>query len=102
MKVFDCITFFEENFLTNLRFNILSEVVDYFVICESSYGHDGIKKELKFNKEDHPKFKNKIIHLVLDNFPDNSTRWQRQNYQRDYLLKGIEKADKNDLIIFYY
>ena len=35
-KIFDCITFFNENFITNLRFEILNEKVDYFVICESS------------------------------------------------------------------
>ncbi len=31
-KVFDCITFFNENFITNLRFEILDPVVDFFVI----------------------------------------------------------------------
>ena len=38
-KIFDCITFFRENFITNLRFEILNEVVDYFVVCESKYDH---------------------------------------------------------------
>ena len=32
-KIFDCITFFDENFLVNSRFEILKDVVDYFVIC---------------------------------------------------------------------
>jgi len=36
-KIFDCITFFNENFITNLRFEILNEAVDLFVICESKY-----------------------------------------------------------------
>ena len=35
-KIFDCITFFKENFITNIRFEILKNVVDYFVICESN------------------------------------------------------------------
>ena len=34
-KIYDCITFYDENFLTNLRFEILNDVVDYFVVCES-------------------------------------------------------------------
>ena len=32
-KIFDCITFFNENFMTNLRFEILKDVVDVFVVC---------------------------------------------------------------------
>ena len=45
-KIFDCITFFNENFITNIRFEILSDVVDYFVVCESIYDHRGQKKKL--------------------------------------------------------
>ena len=45
-KIFDCVTFFNENFITNLRFEILNEVVDYFVICEAQYNHRGKKKIL--------------------------------------------------------
>ena len=45
-KVFDCITFFRENLITNLRFEILNDVVDYFIICESLYDHRGKKKKL--------------------------------------------------------
>ena len=63
MKIFDCITFFRENFITNLRFEILKNCVDYFVICESNYDHRGNKKKLNFrlfNKN----FKNKVIYIV--------------------------------------
>ena len=48
MKIFDCVTFFEENRLMNLRFNILNNFVDYFIICESKYNHQGIKKKNQF------------------------------------------------------
>ena len=48
-KLFDCITFFRENFITNIRFEILYDYVDYFVICESVYDHNGNKKSLNFN-----------------------------------------------------
>ena len=48
-KIYDCITFFQENFITNLRFEILNEVVDYFVICESKYDHRGNKKRLNLS-----------------------------------------------------
>ena len=45
-RIFDCITFFDENLLTNARMEILNNVVDYFVICESKFDHKGNKKKL--------------------------------------------------------
>ena len=44
-KIFDCITFFDNNFMFNLRYNILKDFVDYFVICESKFNHKGKKKK---------------------------------------------------------
>ena len=44
-KIFDCITFYQENFLANFRFEVLDEIVDYFVVCESLYDHRGNKKK---------------------------------------------------------
>ena len=46
-KLFDCITFFRENFITNIRMEIIGNHVDFFVICESKYDHKG-KKKIKF------------------------------------------------------
>ena len=57
-KLFDCITFFRENFITNIRFEILYDYVDYFVICESVYDHNGNKKSLNF-KLDNKNFEKK-------------------------------------------
>ena len=37
MKVFDCTTFYNENMMLELRFNILDPYVDKFVITESKY-----------------------------------------------------------------
>ena len=45
-KVFDCITFFDENLIVNTRFEILDKVVDYFIVCESAFDHKGKKKKL--------------------------------------------------------
>ena len=47
-KILDCITFFDNNFMFDLRYNILKEYVDYFVICESIYDHRGRPKKKKF------------------------------------------------------
>ena len=100
MKIFDCITFFEENRLADLRFNILNDYVDYFVICESLFDHKGKKKKINFNINNYPKFKKKIIHIICPKFPKKINPWERQAYQRDYILKKIEMAKDNDLILF--
>ena len=34
-KIIDCITFYNENFIFELRYNVIKNFVDYFVVCES-------------------------------------------------------------------
>ena len=45
-KIFDCITFFDYNFMFDLRYNILKNYVDYFVICESKFDKFSNKNSL--------------------------------------------------------
>ena len=74
MKIFDCITFFRENFITNIRFEILKDCVDYFFICESMYDHKGNKKKLNF-KLFNKNLKNKVIYVVKnDKFSKLNTK----------------------------
>ena len=99
-KIFDCITFFRENRVANLRFEILSNVVDKFVVCESKYDHKGNKKKLNF-KLKNKKFLKKIKHLIHDRpFPLFTTGWEKQAIQREFIFKGLEEAKNDDLIMF--
>lgn len=100
-KIFDCITFFRENFISNIRFEILHSVVDHFVICESKYDHNGNRKELFF-KLKNKTFKNKIIYIILkEPFSKNlQNGWSRQAYQRDFILSKLNKPNLNDYIMF--
>ena len=50
-KLIDCITFFQENFIFKLRYKILKDVINEFIVCESIYDHRGIKKKLNFDKK---------------------------------------------------
>ena len=45
MKIFDCTTFFSEDMLMDLRFNILDEYVHKFIVVESVFSHSGEKKK---------------------------------------------------------
>tara|TARA_B100000700_G_scaffold34192_1_gene33020 strand:- start:59 stop:865 length:807 start_codon:yes stop_codon:yes gene_type:complete len=100
MKIFDCITYLNEDHLLNLRFNILNEYVDYFVVCEAKEDHRGREKKLNFSYEKFSRFKEKIIYLVVEKFENCKRTWDRQNYQRNYLINGISKANNDDLILF--
>ena len=66
MKIIDCITYFNEKTLVDLRFNILDKFIDKFVIAEAAYTHSGNKKKINFNINDYPKFKHKISHIIID------------------------------------
>jgi len=100
MKIYDCFIFFNENLLTEIRLNILNKHVDYFVICESYYDHRGNVKGYLFDLEKFKNFKEKIIYLKIEKFPEHLGIWERQDYQRNYLYKGLKNANKNDLIIY--
>ena len=71
MKIFDCTTYFNEPLIMDVRFNILDKYVDKFIIVESTYSHSGKKKEINFDINSYPKFKNKIQHIIIDKEPNN-------------------------------
>ena len=99
-RVFDCITFFDENFLVNLRFEILNNYVDYFVICESKYDHQGNEKKLNF-KLINKTFARKIRYIVIDEqFPNPKNGWDCEKFQREKLLSGLNDANDNDYIMY--
>ena len=98
-KIFDCITFFRENLITNLRFEILNNIVDYFVVCESLYDHRGNKKKINFKIKD-KKLKKKIIHIIVKKKFNTINPWKAQALQREYIFDGIKNADDDDYIMF--
>ena len=73
MKIYDCFCFFNELDLLELRLNILDPYVDYFVLSESSVTHTGIHKPYYYeeNKERFAKFSDKIIHLQIEDTPND-------------------------------
>ena len=98
-KIFDCITFFNENLITNTRFEILHEIVDYFVVCESIYDHRGQKKKLNF-KLINEKYKSKIIYIVLEDKFESQNLWKNQAKQREFIFEGLKRSNDDDYIMF--
>ncbi len=99
-KIIDCITFFNENFIFDFRYEVLKDYVDFFVICESKYDHKGNSKKLNFkikNNQDEKKIKY-IIHDI--SFPTNNNPWQNQKIQRDFIIKKLDFVNDNDFVFF--
>ena len=84
----------------NLRYNILKNYVDYFIICESIYDHRGNPKKKNFIKKDEYNYK-KVKYFVLEKpFPKNTSIWENQAIQREFLLKSVDFANGDDYIFF--
>ncbi len=99
-KIIDCVTFFDNNFMFELRYKILKDFVDYFVVCESNYDHRGNKKNINFQlKDSYDKSKIKYI-LMKEKFPSKTSIWENQAIQREFMLKNLTFVDAEDYIFF--
>ena len=61
MKIYDCTTYYSEDLMLDVRFNILDENVHKFIVVESLFSHSGNKKKLNFDINNFRKFKDKIV-----------------------------------------
>ena len=112
MKIIDTTTYFEEDLMMDLRFNILDPFIDKFIVCEARFSHSGKKKEIKFDKKNFFKFEDKIIHAIIDNEPANliiknnlSNSEIRMNsilriqHQRNFISNFIDQFSPEDYLI---
>ena len=105
MAIYDCFQYFDEDHMVDLRLNILNQYVDYFVISESTKTHQGENKKINFDIKKFSKFKDKIKFIVADyskeiNFNKHiGGESPIEQHQRNSLIKGIEDASSEDLII---
>ena len=110
MKIIDCTTYYSEDLMLDIRFNILNEFVDKFIIVEAKHSHSGEKKILNFNINNFPKFKDKIEYLIIENEPEgiikntnessikriNSLLRIEQSY--NYISNALKDVSEEDLI----
>ena len=113
MKLIDCTTYFEEDLVMDVRFNILNNYVDKFIVCEATYTHSGKKKDINFDLKMFPKFKDKIIHIIVDKQPNglidceetdtNSLRInsiKRIEHQRNMCISDNLSIHDNDYVMY--
>ena len=105
MKIYDCFQFFNEDTILDLRLNILNELVNFFVIVESTTDHQGNEKKLNFDINKFKKFQNKIIHIVVDDTldvikkPHIGQNSLVERHQRNSIERGLKNCSDNDLVI---
>ncbi len=114
MKIYDCTTFYSEHMMLDVRFHVLNDYVEKFIVTESLYSHSGQPKKLNFDINNYPKFKDKIIYLVIDQEPDDLIKIENtkehQGLKRinslkrielsyNYMMKATENLANDDLII---
>lgn len=100
--IYDCFQFFNELDILKIRMNVLKDVVDRFVISESTVTFSGKKKPLYYaeNREMFAEFEDKIIHQVVDDTP-NVNPFERDSFQKCAVKRPLEKLCKDDDIIIF-
>jgi beta-1,4-mannosyl-glycoprotein beta-1,4-N-acetylglucosaminyltransferase len=103
IKIIDCFIFYNEFDLLTYRLNALNDVVDYFVLVESTHTHVGKEKQLFYNENKHlfEKFNNKIIHVIVNDFPHKypniniaaDEQWINEKFQRNCISRGISRLN---------
>lgn len=102
MKIYDCITFFNELDLLEIRLNVLNDLVDYFVINEATVTFQGNPKPLYYleNKERFATFSHKIIHNIVDDTPKTNNNWDNDTYHKNCTMRALTKCSNEDIIIY--
>ena len=111
MKIYDCTTFYSEHMMMDVRFGILDKYVEKFIVTESTYSHSGKRKNLNFDINNYPKYKDKIVYLVIDKEPDDLIDEEKDNIHKrlnsikrielsyNYINNAIKDVSEDDLII---
>ncbi len=103
-KIVDCFFFYDEIEMLKLRVKELSPYVDYFVIIEGKIDFRNNPKNINFNPKDDffNDYREKIIHLVYDEFDKNSLKevYKNLDYERKLFSFNESIIDKFDIIDF--
>lgn len=106
MKIFDCITFYRELELLDLRLMELYDTVDYFIIVEATRTHQGRPHEPVYfaNRSRFTDYADKIVHVLIDDLPvyqheDKIVRsrtgtvpyadWRPEHFSRNAIERGL-------------
>ena len=101
--IYDCIPFFNELDILKLRLHIMAPYVDKFVIEEAAVTFSGEPKPMIFaqNRKMFAEFEDKIIYVPVEKTPVEITvTHERDKYQKNQLIRGLENCAADDIIVF--
>ena len=104
-EIYDCFPFWKEVDMLKIRLEELYEVVDHFVIVEANKTFTGHPKQLIFKENAHlfEKYKSKIIHIIVEDFPDvpptDDGYWAREIHQHNASIRGLVNCKPDDIIL---
>jgi beta-1,4-mannosyl-glycoprotein beta-1,4-N-acetylglucosaminyltransferase len=122
MKVYDCIVFWIENDLLEIRLNQHWDKVDKFIIVEAGETHTGLKKPFNFDQERFKPYMEKIVyrtfdsfdqamkdyphlvdqHLLSDRGPNKASMdWSRDHFQANFIVEVLKEIGAEDTDIVY-
>lgn len=104
MVVVDCFKFYNELQMLQFRLAELNDVVDHFVLVESTRTHNGNEKKLYFQENKHlfEKYHDKIVHVIVEDAPTQETvlergpAWANERFQRECIERGVQQLDLSD------
>ncbi len=108
MLIVDCITFFNEIDLLEVRFAELDPVVDKFVIVEAGQTFNGSSKNFFFDryKEKFAQYDHKIVYIKLPHLlplleDTEANRFKLESFTRNAILYGLVQLDldNDDLVM---
>lgn len=100
-------TFFNELDVLEIKLETLDHLVDVFVLAEATVDQRGQSKPLVFppNRARFRRWAHKIRYVAVDDMPDRQdaegtgAHWERENYQRNALLRGMDGLAEDDLVL---
>lgn len=108
MAVIDCITFNGEHDLFEIRYSILKDYVDQFIVCEARTTFSGKPKELTFDVKKYPDVK---YFIIPENYTEDEKRlaeespntigaehWKREFLQKESIKKALTHLDNDDIV----
>ena len=102
-KIFDVFLFNNELRILQLKLHEMADWVEAFVLVEARQTFTAAPKPLVFqeNRDQFAAFADKIVHVVVDQFPDYVRHpWAREYHQRDMGVVGLSgRVREDDLVI---
>jgi hypothetical protein len=95
--IIDCFSFFNEKEIFELRYRLLKDKVDLFVVTEGDHTHSGKPKEFTFRKvlDELNIDTSKIVYVpvYMPSYEEEPNAWVRERMQRDAAAKYIGEND---------